>query len=136
MVKHCRDLHCGSFAPKDSDWCKRHRVDHPQIISGPAEAVRGIEHGYAPGGRLPDTHDLRPSWEKAFTDAGIDPTAASEVPVADWERRLLASGTVSPDGGVERNYTYPDATSHGKHRKDQPARRRTWRHPIRGVISR
>lgn len=32
MTAHCRDLHCGSFAAKGEDWCKKHQVEHLAYI--------------------------------------------------------------------------------------------------------
>lgn len=133
-TRHCRDPHCANFATGDSDWCRKHGPEHLAEIPL-ADWERQIQSGLLGG---------QPQSEAfAHFHDGPEPVLA-----ADEHRRLLATGKVHPDGRVEKSfvnphiagthdlqpagYGYPDTA--GRHCKDQPRRRRSWRHPIRGVV--
>lgn len=157
-TRHCRDPHCANFATGDSDWCRKHGAqqfppvdwhglspawppsgDQSEAFAhfhdGPGPVLAADEHRRLlatgkvhPDGRVEKsfvnphvagTHDLQPGYD--YPDAG---TAWDEAGARAAE--AMATLKRAADGAKK----HPR-----RHRAPKTDRRRTWRHPIRGVVS-
>lgn len=138
MAKHCADEHCGSFAARDSEWCRKH---------GPGQFPPVDWHGVQPEGGYDRGGGLSGPLTEVVNDTDDEPIILSgsreavrgiELNGKSWQSEAFAhfhdTPPLQPDLSLIRDGQQRRRVA--KHRPDQPRRRRTWRHPIRGVIVR